>query len=40
MKAAETAYAERTEKNGAEVTAYIEKQVLLQTLDTCGASTS
>ena len=33
LKAAETAYAERTEKNGAEVTAYIEKQVLLQTLD-------
>jgi preprotein translocase subunit SecA len=33
LKAAETAYAERAEKNGTEITAYIEKQVLLQTLD-------
>jgi preprotein translocase subunit SecA len=32
-KAADTAYAARAEKNGAEVTTYIEKQVLLQTLD-------
>ncbi len=32
-KLADESYAERAEKNGSEVTAYIEKQVLLQTLD-------
>ncbi|MGV7030043.1 preprotein translocase subunit SecA [Methylobacterium symbioticum] len=32
-KAADEAYAARSEQNGAEVMAYIEKQVLLQTLD-------
>ena len=33
MKLAEETYQTRVEKNGAEVSAYIEKQVLLQTLD-------
>jgi preprotein translocase subunit SecA len=33
MREAETAYQARVEKNGVEVSAYIEKQVLLQTLD-------
>ena len=33
MREAETAYQARVEKNGAEVSSYVEKQVLLQTLD-------
>ncbi|MCJ2013739.1 preprotein translocase subunit SecA [Methylobacterium sp. J-076] len=33
MRLAENAYQDRVEKNGAEVSAYIEKQVLLQSLD-------
>ncbi len=33
LKAADEAYAERVEKNGAEVMRYIEKQVVLQSLD-------